>query len=147
MSESSRGRSNDIVLTVLDADEVAGSAKLGTRAPCVVALQPQEAHRRDSDRSAEVSPRRPYVRDPAMGWLVLERSVGEHLRIGHDIRLTVVGFDRAGAVRLGTEAPPAVAVHREEIYAKVQQQKAAAVVQRPATEPQVVYRRRRVPTV
>lgn len=52
---------------------------------------------------------------------MLERSVGEHLWIGHDIRLTVVGFDRAGAVRLGTEAPSAVAVHREEIHARIQQ--------------------------
>ncbi|WP_342317197.1 carbon storage regulator [Lysobacter sp. FW306-1B-D06B] len=77
--------------------------------------------------------------------MVLERSLGERVRIGHDIRLTVVGFDRAGAVRLGTEAPPDVAVHREEIYAKIQQQK-AAVAQAPATAPQVVYRRRRTPT-
>jgi len=133
-----------IVLTVLDADEVTESAKLGTSAPRDLAIQRQEARGPQTGVPAKVRPPRAPPRDPTKGWLVLERNVGEHIRIGHTVRLTVVGFDRTGAVRLGTDAPTTVGVHREEIYAKLQQQTAAATPQAPAVEPSVRPRRRRL---
>ncbi len=51
--------------------------------------------------------------------LVLTRRVGERLRIGPDIELVVLDV-RAREVRLGVTAPASVAIHREEVYLKVQ---------------------------
>ena len=53
--------------------------------------------------------------------LVLTRRCGESVTIGPDIRVVVLGV-RSGQVRLGIEAPPAVAVHREEVYARIQEE-------------------------
>ena len=46
--------------------------------------------------------------------LILTRRVGETLKIGEDIKVTVLGL-RGGQVRMGINAPRDVAVHREEI--------------------------------
>ena len=46
--------------------------------------------------------------------LILTRRVGETLKIGDDIEVTVLGL-RGGQVRMGIKAPKDVAVHREEI--------------------------------
>jgi carbon storage regulator len=51
--------------------------------------------------------------------LVLSRRCGESVTIGPDIRVVVLGL-KSGQVRLGIEAPRAVPVHREEIYARIQ---------------------------
>ncbi len=59
--------------------------------------------------------------------LVLTRRVGERLRIGADIELVVLDV-RAREVRLGVTAPASVAIHREEVYLKVQ----GTVLRRPA---------------
>jgi carbon storage regulator len=54
--------------------------------------------------------------------LILTRRVGETLMIGNDITVSVVGLN-GNQVRLGINAPKDVAVHREEIYERVQQEK------------------------
>jgi len=41
--------------------------------------------------------------------------------IGPDIRVVVLGV-KSGQVRLGIEAPAAVAVHREEVYVRIQEE-------------------------
>lgn len=46
--------------------------------------------------------------------LVLSRKLGEKIVIGENIVVTVVKIDR-NQIRLGIEAPHAVAVYREEI--------------------------------
>lgn len=51
--------------------------------------------------------------------LVLTRRCGESVTIGPDIRVVVLGL-KSGQVRLGIEAPREVAVHREEVYARIQ---------------------------
>ncbi len=51
--------------------------------------------------------------------LVLTRRRGESVKIGADIRVVVLGV-KGGQVRLGIEAPMSVAVHREEVYARIQ---------------------------
>jgi len=55
------------------------------------------------------------------GMLVLSRRCGESVTIGPDIRVVVLGV-KSGQVRLGIEAPPAVAVHREEVYVRIQEE-------------------------
>jgi carbon storage regulator len=52
--------------------------------------------------------------------LVLARSEGETIMIGHDIKVTVVNVSD-DVVRIGIEAPSEVTVHREEIYLKIRQ--------------------------
>ncbi|MEM0955431.1 MAG: carbon storage regulator CsrA [Pseudomonadota bacterium] len=51
--------------------------------------------------------------------LILTRRVGETLMVGDDITVTVLGV-KGNQVRLGVSAPRDVAVHREEIYQRIQ---------------------------
>ena len=53
--------------------------------------------------------------------LVLTRKLGENIRIGDSVKITVLEV-RSGQVKLGIEAPPDVKVHREEIYARIQEE-------------------------
>ncbi|MBI3090172.1 MAG: carbon storage regulator CsrA [Candidatus Tectomicrobia bacterium] len=53
--------------------------------------------------------------------LILTRRVGERIRIGDEITMTVLDI-RGGNIRLGIEAPPHVKVHREEIYERIQEE-------------------------
>jgi carbon storage regulator len=53
--------------------------------------------------------------------LVLTRRRGESVTIGPDIRVVVLGL-KSGQVRLGIEAPPTVAVHREEVHVRIQEE-------------------------
>ena len=54
--------------------------------------------------------------------LILTRRVGESLMIGDDVNVTVLGIC-GNQVRIGVNAPKDVAVHREEIYDRIQQEK------------------------
>lgn len=52
--------------------------------------------------------------------LVLTRREGESVRIGPDVRITVVTL-ASGQVRIGIEAPDSVFVHREEVWERLEQ--------------------------
>lgn len=51
--------------------------------------------------------------------LILTRSVGEIIRINDDISVQVLSVS-GQQVKLGVVAPETVAVHREEIYQRIQ---------------------------
>ena len=54
--------------------------------------------------------------------LILTRNIGETITIGDDVTVTVLGIN-GNQVRVGTNAPRDVSVHREEIYERIQKEK------------------------
>jgi len=56
--------------------------------------------------------------------LILTRRAGETVMIGSDITITVLGV-KGNQVRIGINAPKDVAVHREEIFERIQNEQAA----------------------
>lgn len=66
--------------------------------------------------------------------LILTRRVGETVMIGDEVTVTVLGV-KGNQVRVGVNAPKDVAVHREEIYERIQQEESGApVVKKTGTE-------------
>ena len=55
--------------------------------------------------------------------MILTRRTGETIVIGDDVRLTVLSIRHRNQVRIGVSAPDNVAVHREEIYERIQKEK------------------------
>jgi carbon storage regulator len=58
--------------------------------------------------------------------LILTRRIGETLMIDDEVKVTVLGIN-GNQVRIGVDAPKDVAVHREEIYQRIQNEKNEAV--------------------
>ena len=66
--------------------------------------------------------------------LILTRRVGESLMIGDEVNVTVLGI-KGNQVRIGVNAPKEVAVHREEIYQRIQEENESAGGERSLTVP------------
>ena len=58
--------------------------------------------------------------------LVLTRKLGESIAIDDHIKVVVVQI-KGKQVRLGIQAPKETKIHREEVYAAIQEQNKAAV--------------------
>jgi carbon storage regulator len=56
--------------------------------------------------------------------LILTRKIGEKLIIGDQITVTVLN-SKNNQARLGIDAPQDIAVHREEVYQRIQEEKEA----------------------
>lgn len=54
--------------------------------------------------------------------LILTRKIGESLMVGDDVTVTVMAV-HGNQVRIGINAPKDVAVHREEIFDRIKQEK------------------------
>ena len=54
--------------------------------------------------------------------LILTRRIGETLMVGDDVTITILGV-QGNQVRVGVNAPKHIAVHREEIYRRIQDER------------------------
>ncbi|MBN2008107.1 carbon storage regulator CsrA [candidate division KSB1 bacterium] len=57
--------------------------------------------------------------------LILTRKLNESIIIGDNIVITVVEIDK-GHIRLGVQAPKDIAVHRKEIFDRIQEENVKA---------------------
>ncbi len=57
--------------------------------------------------------------------LILTRKVGEKIRIGDDIEIAILDV-KGRQARIGVKAPAGVAIHREEIFQKIQDENVRA---------------------
>lgn len=51
--------------------------------------------------------------------LILTRRLNENVMIGDNIVVSILGV-KGGQVRIGVNAPKEIAVHREEVYERIQ---------------------------
>jgi len=63
--------------------------------------------------------------------LILTRRVGESIKIGDEVTITILGVN-GNQVRIGTNAPKHLQVHREEIYRKIHDESAGSPLERSA---------------
>ena len=66
--------------------------------------------------------------------LILSRHLGESVKIGDEVTVTVLGV-KGGQVRLGFTAPPNVAVHREEVYERIQTDRSTSISKQEPSAP------------
>jgi carbon storage regulator len=57
--------------------------------------------------------------------LILSRRIGEIIRIGPDIVVTILGVN-GSHVRIGVDAPKEIAVHREEVFDRIKHERSTA---------------------
>jgi len=62
-----------------------------------------------------------------IGMLILTRRSGETITIGDDIEVIVLRA-KGNQIRLGIKAPDDVEIHREEIYERIQQERAKSAL-------------------
>jgi carbon storage regulator len=58
--------------------------------------------------------------------LILTRKLGESITVGDDIKITFLEA-KGKQIKLGIDAPPHIAVHREEVYHLIREQNMQAV--------------------
>lgn len=58
------------------------------------------------------------LRNSVVRMLILTRRIGETIRIGDEVSITVLDA-KGGGTKIGINAPKEISVHREEIYEKI----------------------------
>jgi carbon storage regulator len=66
--------------------------------------------------------------------LIITRKPGEKIMLGDDVTVEVIEVS-GSSVRIGIAAPRSLPVYREEIWAQVKEENAAAAKAAPVTEP------------
>ena len=66
--------------------------------------------------------------------LILSRHLGESVKIGDEVTVTVLGV-KGGHVRLGFTAPPNIPVHREEVYERIQTDRTTSISKQEPSAP------------
>ena len=56
--------------------------------------------------------------------LILTRRVGETIKIGDNVSVTVLGMN-GRQIRIGIAAPKSIAVHRKEVFERIQRENQA----------------------
>lgn len=74
--------------------------------------------------------------------LVLTRRVGEVIRIGDDVSISILDVSR-GQVRVAIDAPREIPVHREEVYQLVQDENLAAANAATQIDPDALFPRKK----
>jgi len=74
--------------------------------------------------------------------LVLTRKVGETIRIGDDVSISIIEVQN-GQVRVAIDAPREIPVHREEVYQQVQAENRQAADTARAADPSALWKRRK----
>jgi len=65
--------------------------------------------------------------------LILSRRPGESVKIGDEVTITVLDV-KGNQLRLGFSAPANVAIHREEVYRRIQAERLDKTLQSGATD-------------
>lgn len=65
--------------------------------------------------------------------LILTRRVGETIKIGADVDITVLSV-KGRQIRFGIKAPRHVAVHREEVFEKIKEESTRPILNDPSGE-------------
>jgi len=72
--------------------------------------------------------------------LVLTRRVGETIRIGDDVSISILEVQK-GQVRVAIDAPREIPVHREEVYQVVQAENRQAADTAKLADPSKLWKR------
>jgi len=110
---------DEVTVTVLGVK--GNQVRIGVNAPKEVAVHREEIYNQIK-RSIDAGTYVPSTNSGnSSGMLVITRRIGETLMIGDEVTVTVLDV-KGNQVRLGTQAPKEVAVHREEIYDRIKRE-------------------------
>jgi carbon storage regulator len=118
---------DDIVTINIMSVNKQGSVSVGIQAPRSIPVHREEIFAKvKADNSDEVFFQEAThgftKKDVGTGYLILTRNKGQKIRICDDVIITILASTK-GNVKIGIDAPNDVAIHREEIYDKIQAEK------------------------